>query len=94
MQQVFDGIGACVSLFPEDTLKKSHASPGPAVARLKLITRCAESTIYEPGPALTPRLHDQMSLILQQLHTHYKDLTLKQASAVLTKPDQHLDGIL
>ena len=46
------------------------------------------------NPAVSPRLHEQMSLILQQLHTYYKDLTLKQASAILKAPDQHLSGIL
>ena len=45
------------------------------------------------NPAANPRLHDQMTLILQQLHTYYKDLTTKQASAILEVPDQHLDSI-
>ena len=45
------------------------------------------------NPAANPRLHDQMTLILQQLHTYYTDLTTKQASAILKVPDQHLDSI-
>ena len=33
-----------------------------------------------------------MSLILQQLQKYYKDLTAKQAHAILQAPDQHPDG--
>ena len=33
-----------------------------------------------------------MSLILQQLHKYYKELTAKQAQAIMKAPDQQLGG--
>lgn len=35
-----------------------------------------------------------MKLILDQMHAHYKELTAKQAAAIMKAPDQHLDRML
>ncbi|CAE7387373.1 unnamed protein product [Symbiodinium necroappetens] len=53
-----------------------------------LLTDFLEEALQGSTHPRAKRLHEQMNMILQQLQKYYKELTAKQAGAILKAPDQ------